>query len=902
MVIRNSLIMVEAKINDFENGVPSTGRDDHTKSRRKRRKKKKKKSGNNSTAGSVDGRSEDDSSYDDAFLSPSKTRNNKNGDANHTTTTAASVMSTPQEIARHRLIEEDGLEANRVDSAMEEMWNKGLPYDDYGAVLSYLMEDISETIEEPNTNFSAPTLVSVSTHKADEEMASATETTELDSDPAHPDSPRMMCTSDDKVTENGDTPIPTEETNGEKNNTDNDTIEKEEEGPDDDDEYEYESVDEYEDESPAAPPATMAEKLDIVAGFENLTDAIFALTQWVNKAAKLEDVEELCMAEKTMALPTVVRRGISSEVEDSTIFESAVQPGLVQLILGVLDRCGVVDEMGESGEEELEVRIESMLMLARRVCLLAESDETNGTSETIANRVSQFVVSRIRIAMEEIKEIRKIRGEKDQAEKYKPPAKIEIQRNGLATNMDKSDKSMVDLMKERDALKLDANMASVTVCRLIDKIMASRDNENGSSSHFENGHSNGTTNGNGHHSISLPSSIPLESETIMQFLVDIQTVNRFDDERAQLETLKANAELPSKSSPIIHTLCESILELESRRQTYKEKIAELRAAIQQLEAEDQEAAAEIEGLSARIEEENVNGTNHGNDLQKEIQAVEESVKYGDLVGSLASMMKSYGKTIEKATSNEEDGSLSSHEASNVVREESSLAPAAMIEFLRKIRDYFLTEAECEAKLRARVEAKTADVASLRSELEQYNSAKGLDTMVNTIRQIEVSIETIENIIKEDTLRIETLLRDGRSMYDDLLTRIEDYNKSIEDSSLDDLNLFPTSILEGVPAAIQSLKIDEDCDRLKKYVGEATEICKPEEDTLGSQDTEGTEKSSRTSASSESAPHQSPSRRVPTPGASIKSPKLAWASPKIAAKSPTGKKPSLLDIQKEQLGQ
>lgn len=293
LVIRNSLIMVEAEIADFENGAPSTGREDNTKSRRKRRKKKKKKSGNNSTVGSVESESDDDSS-DDAFLSPSKTRNNKNGDdANHTTTAASSIMSTPQEIARHRLIDEDGFEASRVDSAMEEMWNKGLPYDDYGAILSYLMDDISETIEEPNTIFSAPTLVSA-THKADE---SATETTELDSNPSQPDSPGMMCMSDDKVTENGDTPITTEGTNDENNNTDNDTIEEEEEDDseeeDDDDESEYESDDEYEDQAPAAPPITMAEKLDIVAGFENLTDAIFALTQWVNKAAKLEDVSDL---------------------------------------------------------------------------------------------------------------------------------------------------------------------------------------------------------------------------------------------------------------------------------------------------------------------------------------------------------------------------------------------------------------------------------------------------------------------------------------------------------------------------------------------------------------------------------------------------------------------------------
>ena len=37
-------------------------------------------------------------------------------------------------------------------------------------------------------------------------------------------------------------------------------------------------------------PTSMASKLDVVAGFENLTDAAFALTEWVVKAAKPEEV------------------------------------------------------------------------------------------------------------------------------------------------------------------------------------------------------------------------------------------------------------------------------------------------------------------------------------------------------------------------------------------------------------------------------------------------------------------------------------------------------------------------------------------------------------------------------------------------------------------------------------
>jgi hypothetical protein len=39
-------------------------------------------------------------------------------------------------------------------------------------------------------------------------------------------------------------------------------------------------------------PMSMVAKLDMVADFENLPDAVFALTEWVNKAAKPKDVSK----------------------------------------------------------------------------------------------------------------------------------------------------------------------------------------------------------------------------------------------------------------------------------------------------------------------------------------------------------------------------------------------------------------------------------------------------------------------------------------------------------------------------------------------------------------------------------------------------------------------------------
>jgi hypothetical protein len=136
----------------------------------------------------------------------------------------------PHLVLRNDLIGE-GYTGEEVDTAMEEMWNKELLYDDYESILKYL--------------------------KGGEKAFQGSST-----------SAGNGSRSGDKKEANKDSTFDDGEGVG---------VEESKEDPENE-------------QSAPSKTMTMAEKLDMVAGFENFTDASFALTEWVNKAAKPHEV------------------------------------------------------------------------------------------------------------------------------------------------------------------------------------------------------------------------------------------------------------------------------------------------------------------------------------------------------------------------------------------------------------------------------------------------------------------------------------------------------------------------------------------------------------------------------------------------------------------------------------
>jgi hypothetical protein len=218
-----------------------------TEAKRKRHRRKKKKS---STAADKDSVTSGDNG---TSVPPSK--------VNHATITTTSstkksavTMSTPQECLRQSLIGK-GFSADEIDRAMEIMWDNGLAYDEFDAVLKFLQCNVDVVTEngqggvnEEKESGDQGTVQTVSTDDAAGEGESFS------------NSPSIQDQDDDM------------ESASKVSSSSSSTVRK----------------------------TTIAEKLDIVARADKVTDAIFALTQWINKAAKPHEVRETKVIFQTM--------------------------------------------------------------------------------------------------------------------------------------------------------------------------------------------------------------------------------------------------------------------------------------------------------------------------------------------------------------------------------------------------------------------------------------------------------------------------------------------------------------------------------------------------------------------------------------------------------------------------
>jgi hypothetical protein len=144
----------------------------------------------------------------------------------------------PTMLLRNKLVEKGGFNQGQIDKAMEEMWDRQLPYDEYESVLKYLKSGASAFAQVQAQVQAAPS----QTPKAAAVKEAAAP--ELESE-----------------------------------------VEEEEDSPVEEPEEVEEST-----TSDQQPQMSMASKLDMVAGFENFTDGAFALTEWVSKVAKPHEV------------------------------------------------------------------------------------------------------------------------------------------------------------------------------------------------------------------------------------------------------------------------------------------------------------------------------------------------------------------------------------------------------------------------------------------------------------------------------------------------------------------------------------------------------------------------------------------------------------------------------------
>jgi hypothetical protein len=160
-------------------------------------------------------------------------------------------------------------------------------------------------------------------------------------------------------------------------------------------------------------------------------------------------------------------------------------------------------------------------------------------------------------------------------------------------------------------------------------------------------------------------------------------------------------------------------------------------------------------------------------------------------------------------------------------------------------------------------------------------------MATTVGQMEDSLKANQELVVKDTALFERLAAEAATMFDVLITRLEQYTVAGDNGQLLAANY--TSTLQFIPACIVRLGVPI-ADRLDPFLaGLGNGRHQPLHSTsppVPIQSTNGV------------APIRAPIPVVPATGQAAAMPKLSWA----AASKPTdqSRKTSLLDIQKEEL--
>jgi hypothetical protein len=366
-----------------------------------------------------------------------------------------------------------------------------------------------------------------------------------------------------------------------------------------------------------------------------------------------------------------------TECEDQSKFESAVLPSAIRLYVAILTKCGISAADIATSRDSFE----SVIKFARKAFLLQ-----NGDGMDFANRVAKFIASRISIAVEESKFA--ISAENGGATAGPPKLQDEVDLlttgNTATASMD-HDISL--LLSKRDTSK-SAAKKSMVVARMALNTLASQ---------------NGFLPSNATGNINSSREAEMEKSDIFTAIVGEQGQQGIDKKRANLQDLKSQVQ--AGETEIIADLRSSVEDYQSERQIIAQRIAELRQSIEKLEIYDAELCAKVVDIQAEIEEDMVNRSAENGRLDESLSQAQAAVKFGNSVGSLVDLLKTYDDSLEKAVNGSGQAFSNTENMGEVVS-------SKMDAFLVRARSYFTSEAECVDFLRARIVSSQKAVGEL----------------------------------------------------------------------------------------------------------------------------------------------------------------------------------------------
>ena len=154
-------------------------------------------------------------------------------------------------------------------------------------------------------------------------------------------------------------------------------------------------------------------------------------------------LEEICAAQITNALPLILQRSIL-ESEDQSRFDTAILPAMLRFMSGLLSRCSIPPN---SARETMD-SFETILKQARRL-IQTKQPFTDG----LAERVSEFIVARFSLVVDE-----SIIATSDVANKVED--EMDSWTSSLASNVDQG---IAELLAKREMHKTAARRSNLNL-------------------------------------------------------------------------------------------------------------------------------------------------------------------------------------------------------------------------------------------------------------------------------------------------------------------------------------------------------------------------------------------------------------------------------------------------------
>jgi len=569
-----------------------------------------------------------------------------------------------------------GFKLNEIDMAMDEMWNLQMRYDEFDSVLNY-MQSKNETSEKED--ITSNIVVDVA---AEMEVSATTETDTTISR----NTPSNKIISDDTAQHVAD--INTEEL------SEKTAALSMEHAPTTGPECHIEEA-ESDVQNHSLQPNGLSTRLDLVANHKDLAESLAALTEWVLKAAKPHEIEELYLAKSTRALPLVLRRSI---LEPSAI---NVTGQVLDLINSIFRSAGL-----SSGIISLTTKILGPLLIQTRGLLAIDTCMDN---DKIASTVADSIVSSIAISLNRFRQSPDVRDVVNRMENEIKQVVSSVIPNGGG---------VMELMTIRERNK--------TIVEKYDTIMKLTIDKISSRSKIE------TTKRN----------IALLGDNV-------------DDVFASQKQCKVLKEALEKVNSVSfkerEILCCYIENCQTEQTQVVNRMADLQSEMERLKNKDQLLSKQIADTRPKLclLEESLSG--EALKLQQKLNEEIEKTKMGECALDIEAKLEEFILTLEKGVSN-----ITFSDNGNLVPDVLKETCVKINTFLKNMKKYFEAEANIIDFLKERVQKLVNDLPNLRN-MEEYSSL-GMITDLTKMKQerenIRANIDDDNNAC--DALQAEAL--------------------------------------------------------------------------------------------------------------------------------------------------